>query len=164
MKWIARTNEANYVAITGEQTGCWSWVGTLNNGRQELNLQPGNPGCVNISPGTAEHEMLHALGTFHEQSRPDRFENNSLLSLTVRIELNSFIRDQYVKIHSANIQSGKEGNFDKKTSSQVLIHGAYDYGSVMHYGRCAFTSNNMETITLVVCKTILSNNLVYNPL
>ena len=79
MKWIARTTEANYVAITGEQTGCWSWVGLISTGRQELNLQPGNPGCVNISPGTAEHEMLHALGTYHEQSRPDRFENISLL-------------------------------------------------------------------------------------
>ena len=78
--------------------------------------------------------------------------------------MNIFARDQYVKIHEANIQSGKENNFDKKTSSQVLIHGAYDYGSVMHYGPCAFTSNNMETITLVVCKTILSKNLVYGPL
>ena len=72
MKWIQRTNEANYVAITGELTGCFSWVGLRGQGRQQLNLQPGSPGCLNRGKGTAEHEMLHALGTYHEQSRPDR--------------------------------------------------------------------------------------------
>ena len=67
------------MAITSAQTGCWSYVGLILNGRQELNLQPGNPGCLNGYSGTAEHEMLHALGTFHEQSRPDRFEDIVLI-------------------------------------------------------------------------------------
>ena len=72
VKWVPRTNQANYVAITSEMRGCFAYVGLISQGRQQLNLQPGNPGCLNISPGTAEHEMLHALGTWHEHSRPDR--------------------------------------------------------------------------------------------
>ena len=72
VKWIPWTSETNYVAITSAMTGCWSYVGLVSTGRQELNLQPGSPGCLNVGSGTAEHEMLHALGTFHEQSRPDR--------------------------------------------------------------------------------------------
>ena len=72
VKWIPRTSETNYVAITSANTGCWSYVGLLSRGRQELNLQPGNPGCLLGTSGIAEHEMLHSLGTWHEQSRPDR--------------------------------------------------------------------------------------------
>ena len=53
--------------IRGDDSGCWSFVGRQG-GRQVLNLQ--RSGCVR--PGTVEHEMLHALGTYHEQSRPDR--------------------------------------------------------------------------------------------
>ena len=69
VKLVERTTEADYIGITGNDTGCWSYVGRLG-GRQELNLQRGSPGCVHV--GTIEHEMLHALGTWHEQSRPDR--------------------------------------------------------------------------------------------
>ena len=69
---MPRTAESNYVAILSANTGCWSYVGRLgigiNQGRQELNLQ--KSGCV--FAGVVEHEMLHALGTWHEQSRPDR--------------------------------------------------------------------------------------------
>ena len=47
--------------------GCWSWIGMLGNGRQELDLK--STGCMDI--GTIEHEFLHALGVHHEQTRPD---------------------------------------------------------------------------------------------
>ena len=69
VKWIQRTGETNYVGITSESTGCWSYIGLLSIGRQQLNL---GPGCLTGQKGVAEHEMLHALGTYHEQSRPDR--------------------------------------------------------------------------------------------
>ena len=50
-------------------------------GRQQLSL--GN-GCVYT--GTIIHEFLHAIGFYHEQSRPDR--------------------DQYVRVIRENIQGG----------------------------------------------------------
>ena len=71
-----------------------------------------------------------------------------------------FVRDDYVRINEANITPGKEGNFDKKNPSDVLTHGAYEYGSVMHYSRCSFTSNNMETITTIVSQIFSNKNQV----
>ena len=48
---------------------CYSMVGKSTGGAQELSLM--GP-CA--KKGTAMHEMLHVLGFFHEQSRPDRDE------------------------------------------------------------------------------------------
>ena len=124
-------------------------VGLVRQGRQELNLQPGNPGCLIGSSGTAEHEMLHALGTWHEQSRPDRLDDISHRCFSDNNN-RSYRRDQYVRINFENIAEGKEHNFDAKSPSAVLLYGDYDFGSVMHYSRCAFTSNNIETITSAV--------------
>ena len=59
-------------------------------------------------------------------------------------------RDQYVRINYDNIVSGREDNFEKKNPSDVLLHGSYDYGSVMHYSACGFSSNGWETITPIV--------------
>ena len=65
--------------------GCWSYVGRQG-GKQDVNLEPGNPGCIH--KGVAAHELIHASGFFHEQSRTDR--------------------DDYVTIHWDNIQKGEK--------------------------------------------------------
>jgi hypothetical protein len=66
------------------------------------------------------HELGHALGLFHEQSRPDR--------------------DDYVTVLTNNINPAAIPNFDKSSSDDVQTYGIpYDYGSVMHYAlRLAF--------------------------
>ena len=63
--------------------------------------------------GIVIHELAHAQGILHEQSRPDR--------------------DNYVTINTANIISRYLGNF-RKHSTGTVSGTRYDFGSVMHYG------------------------------
>lgn len=62
-------------------SGCWSLVGRHDRG-QVVNLQ--NPGCV--QHGVVVHELMHALGFYHQQSAADR--------------------DEWVKINWENIKPG----------------------------------------------------------
>ncbi|MDN5766618.1 MAG: M12 family metallopeptidase [Humibacillus sp.] len=107
----------NYVHVF-KGDGCWSYVG-MQTGRQDLSLADG---CLR---GQAIHEFGHAIGLWHEQSREDR--------------------DSFVAIQWANIEAGKESNFNQHISDGDDI-GGYDYGSIMHYGRFAFSKNSLPTI------------------
>lgn len=98
--------------------GCYSYVGMVERpGLHSQRLQLQDPGCVSI--GTAIHELGHALGMAHEQSRPDR--------------------NKHVKIHFRNIQYGMEHNFD--IDDNAYTGAAYDLLSIMHYDRFAFARN-----------------------
>ena len=115
--FVARTNQTNYVEFR-TSTGCSSNVGRIG-GRQYVNLASG------CSTGNTIHELLHALGMFHEHTRCDR--------------------DTYVIINTANIQSGYSGNFTKRCTS-ATDYSTYAEGSIMHYGAFAFSSNGLPTI------------------
>uniref|UniRef100_A0A8C2FRZ2 Metalloendopeptidase n=1 Tax=Cyprinus carpio TaxID=7962 RepID=A0A8C2FRZ2_CYPCA len=73
VKFVPRTHEANFLNIQS-RTGCWSYLGMIG-GSQTVSLQ--SPGCM--WSGVAAHELMHALGFVHEQSRSDRDHHVSIL-------------------------------------------------------------------------------------
>ncbi|XP_048008619.1 meprin A subunit beta-like [Megalobrama amblycephala] len=116
-----RAAEQFYISVESRE-GCWSSVGRTSPGGQTLSI--GN-GCG--TKGIVEHEFLHALGFWHEQSRYDR--------------------DDYVTIKFENIIKGKESNFDKYSENETTTQGTpYDYYSLMHYDKNAFSNGNGSTI------------------
>ncbi|XP_052085404.1 MAM and LDL-receptor class A domain-containing protein 1-like isoform X2 [Mytilus californianus] len=134
IKWISTTDtlfnpsalgHQNFVTFINEQ-GCWSYVGNVFLNGQYLSLQ--EPGCVSVS--TAVHEMLHAMGGHHEQSRSDR--------------------DNYVTIEWPNVQQRWNGltwvrnnNMEKYNTQD---NNPYDAESSMQYSLFAFSTNGKQTI------------------
>ncbi|XP_072158333.1 zinc metalloproteinase nas-13 isoform X2 [Bemisia tabaci] len=116
-----RKCDHDWVDIRGDRPGCWSYVGRRGGG-QVLNLAPG---CIHH--GVIVHELMHALGFFHQQSAVER--------------------DDYVQIIWDNIRKGTENNFKKRSITDTIDYGIkYDYGSIMHYSRKAFSKNGNDTI------------------
>ncbi|KAG9334617.1 hypothetical protein JZ751_007440 [Albula glossodonta] len=121
MDFKLRDNETNYISIE-KDAGCFSYVGNNMIGGQILSI---GQGCGTV--GIVEHEFLHALGFWHEQSRYDR--------------------DDYVTILLENIEEGREYNFQKVLKNESTTQGTpYDYDSLMHYGPNAFSNGNGPTI------------------
>jgi hypothetical protein len=116
-------------------SGCSSSVGRRG-GQQFVNL---GSGC---STGNAIHEIGHTVGLWHEQSRQDR--------------------DAFVTIHFDKIQAGMEHNFDQHISDGDDV-GPYDYGSIMHYPRDAFSIDDSDTITPVQAGAVIGQRTALSP-
>lgn len=80
-----------------------------------------------MTHGIIQHELLHILGFWHEQSRVDR--------------------DKYIKIMWDNVLDDAKENF-RPYSDPVDDHLGlpYDYASIMHYPSNAFSRNGNDTI------------------
>ncbi|XP_023287566.1 zinc metalloproteinase nas-13-like [Orussus abietinus] len=115
--------EPDFVRIKKGRSGCWSSVGRKTGG-QTLNLQ--TPACIR-KKGTIIHELMHTLGFLHEQSR--------------------FDRDNYITVNKSNILKKRLHNFNAATNQTTQDFGvSYDYDSVMHYSRTAFSKNGLATL------------------
>ncbi|XP_051979770.1 hatching enzyme 1.2-like [Xyrauchen texanus] len=127
IRFVPRTSQTDYLSIENKD-GCYSSLGRIG-GKQVVSLN--RLGCV--YRGIAQHELNHALGFYHEQTRSDR--------------------DQYVRINWENISPDMAYNFQKQNTNNQ--NTPYDYSSIMHYGRTAFaTQPGMETITPIPDATV----------
>lgn len=124
---VERTTENDYIYLgMKSRNSCYSYVGRIG-GEQIVNI---GSGC---GYGSTIHEICHALGFWHEQSRADR--------------------DNYITIHWDNIENEHKHNFTKHVKNTALF-GDYDYSSIMHYSKYAFSRNGKPTIE---CKQAYCN-------
>jgi len=121
LKFIERDLERDYLEFI-RATECSSQVGRQG-GKQKISL---GDNCY--THRTITHEIMHALGFWHEQNRPDR--------------------DDYVKINLENVDPEQAYIFNKMTRELFGKSLEYDYDiqSIMHYPGNAFSNNNEPTI------------------
>jgi len=114
LRFTVRNGEGDYVEYNNKRRRCSSYVGRIG-GNQTVNVF--SDSTARCSFGTIVHEIGHAIGFWHEQSRPDR--------------------DNYVGINLTNVDRTWHRNFMKRWN--IDSRGSeYDYGSVMHYSTTAF--------------------------
>lgn len=117
-KFAKRTTETDYVHIQFHPSSANSMLGRRG-GRQIINIPDW------AGKGTCAHELMHAMGIYHEQGRPDR--------------------DNFIRIHWSNLAPGWDAQYAKPVGAIPVAQ--YDYCSIMHYsdtggakpGKKAFT-------------------------
>ncbi|KAL9955246.1 hypothetical protein ACROYT_G036540 [Oculina patagonica] len=125
IRFIQRTNQKDYIEFYEDSNNiCKSHI-SKKGGKQLLSL---GSGCKNR--GHVTHELMHALGFFHEHTRPDR--------------------DKFVKILWNNIKSDHLQQIEIRKRGEVTTLGQpYDFQSIMHYSNKEFSKNGRDTIQAI---------------
>nr|MBP6846462.1 FG-GAP repeat protein [Kofleriaceae bacterium] len=129
---IGASESGNYVEYRAQayqqsdtRAGWADQIG-MNGGEQSITFN-GQPSSDD-DDGTIIHETLHAVGLFHEQSRPDR--------------------DDYVVVDydciDWSIWEWENSQVQYEIKGDSLGLGPYDYNSIMHYGTGAFCQQDGE--------------------
>lgn len=85
-----------------------------------------------VPMGVVAHEIMHAIGLYHEHTRPDR-DN----TITVHPDRCRLTGDDY------------KANFDKRTGNYFMFGSSVDLNSIMMYGMTDFAKDaNFPVITL----------------
>ncbi len=117
---VPKTNQKDFILIKNDDSIAGAGLSRVGRqgGEQELSIK-----ASKASVGTVIHEILHAAGFWHEQSRKDR--------------------DDFVRINTSNISENEKHNFQIEPGNP---QGSYDYVSIMHYPSTAFSKNGETTI------------------
>ncbi|XP_058454606.1 hatching enzyme 1.2-like [Malaya genurostris] len=126
VRFRKRVNEKAYASIDNRDYGCWADVGR-GTGKTLVNLQQG---CANALT-TPVHELMHALGFYHEHNRLDRDDY-------IDVIYDHMIPDPSIYY---NFQLPEEHDV---TNFSI----PYDIGSIMHYSQYAFSvrPSKLETM------------------
>ncbi|KAI8742945.1 meprin A subunit alpha [Biomphalaria glabrata] len=125
IQFIPRTTEQNYLRIK-RGTGCHSPIG-FDPGEDGAVVSTLGPGCE--IKGIVMHEILHVLGFYHEQNRPDR--------------------DLYVDINETNVAVIRDFYIRNETIIDTMGI-PYDFLSIMHYG--AYNSAQVKRYPVITPK------------
>ncbi len=138
IQWVAHTTEANYVDFNlnpSDTSGQGnSYIGMIG-GEQQI----WGSGTCTVS--TLLHEMGHATGFWHEQSRPDR---NSYVTVNFNNMVNTAFQDSTIQYDDM----------------QALT--LYDWSSVMHYFPLNFSKNGAPVLESIPAGMTLSNTVGYS--
>ncbi|MET7257125.1 M12 family metallopeptidase [Dyadobacter fermentans] len=115
IRFVVRTNEVDYIRFEASTSNS-SPVGRQGNGKQIIELASIN------SVGIIMHEIGHAIGLRHEQTRPDR--------------------NQFIVYNPQNVQPGKEHNF--KIYDDTFGLGPFDFNSIMLYSSFDFAKTHPD--------------------
>ncbi len=146
VQFVPRNNQDDYIFIRNATFNASEFLGRVG-GEQRVYISNWT------THGTLVHELGHVLAFWHEQSRSDR---------------NNFITVNFSNV-CQNCCSDADGN-PISCNAQFTIrdsgdeHGPYDFGSVMHYGACAFSNCTPCSATNPSCATITvlpPNNTVW---
>jgi len=129
IRFVPRTDQEPYIRI-GNYAGCSSLVGRVKSkGSQKLSL---TKNCKKYT--IVLHEIMHTLGFWHEQSRPDR--------------------DDYVTVFYENIKPERRGAFKKFEPYDVnSFNSPFDKDSIMMYGSFTYAINKTKGPSMVDKKT-----------
>lgn len=113
LKFVQRKEQENYLSFKKGNEHCYSYVG-MKGGEQKVSLS------LNCGVHEIMHELMHAIGFFHEQNREDR--------------------DQFIEVHFYNIDEKYHPQFKKIPNSwQHLFNTDFDFKSIMLYPPTAFS-------------------------
>uniref|UniRef100_A0A8C7KDP5 Metalloendopeptidase n=1 Tax=Oncorhynchus kisutch TaxID=8019 RepID=A0A8C7KDP5_ONCKI len=130
VKFVPRSHETNFLDIQ-PRFGCWSFLG-MTEGPQPISLQ--SPGCM--WSGIVSHELMHALGFVHEQSRSDRDRHVSIIWENIR-KGQCPINTHHVSTMWENIRKGQ---------CPINTHHVSTMWENIRKGQCPINTHHVSTM------------------